>query len=126
MIAVPESWLEMHKSMVRDNGGDVQAALASKAANGRLTVAECYALDLDPEDATNDFRVVSFPMKADGTPDVANIKFEPAESKWNVQGARAVLKGAEILGDENWQTVYDMSDVDRAKLHYFKYVIELP
>ena len=63
-------------------------------------------LGLDPEngDATNDFRIVSFPMKADGTPDLGKLVFEPPTAKWNVPGARAVIEGAAALGGE-WQEV---------------------
>ena len=41
-------------------GGCIDGELRADAvaANGR-TAAECYALGLDPADATNDFRIVS-------------------------------------------------------------------
>ena len=63
-------------------------------------------LGLDPEngDATNDFRIVSFPMKADGTPDLGKLVFEPPPAKWNVPGARAVIEGAATL-DGQWDEV---------------------
>ena len=61
-------------------------------------------LGLDPKVATNDFRIVSFPMKADGTPDLAGIVFDPPQGRWNVPGARAVFKGAATLDGrgERW------------------------
>ena len=65
------------------------------SANGRK-VWECYVLGLDPEVATNDFRIVSFPMKADGTPDLANIRFDPPQARWNVPATYKVM-GAESL-----------------------------
>ena len=74
-------------------GGDALAALQSTAANGRK-VWGCYVLGLDPEVGTKDFKITSFPMKADGTPDLAGIVFEPPQVQWNVPGARAVVKGA--------------------------------
>ncbi len=45
-------------------------------------------------------------MKADGTPDLANLALEPAQSEWNVPGARAVIMGAAVLGGE-WHGVTD-------------------
>ena len=79
-------------------------------------------LGLDPEKADEDFKIVSFPMKADGTPDVDNIVFDPSREKWNVQGARAVLKGASELGGE-WRAV---TEENKASFRFFKVVVELP
>ena len=41
--------------------------------NGRLSVVECYVVGLDPQDAEADFRITKFPMKADGTSNLANL-----------------------------------------------------
>ena len=93
------------------------------AANGRK-VWECYVLGLDPEDSTNDFKIVSFPMKADGTPDISAIAFDPPEAKWNVQGATPVLKGkATLEGTGEWQTV---TDENKAGMRFFKVEVMLP
>ena len=79
---------------------------------------------LDPEDTTNDFRIVSFPMKADGTPDISAIAFDPPEAKWNVQGATPVLKGkATLEGTGEWQTV---TDENKADMRFFKVEVVLP
>ena len=56
-------------------------------------------LGLDPKVATNDFKIVSFPMKVDGTPDLAGIVVEPPQGRWNVptitlQGGGGVAVGA--------------------------------
>ena len=52
---------------------------------------------VDPEKADEDFKIVSLPLKADGTPDLENIVYDPPEARWRVPGVRAVLKGAERL-----------------------------
>ena len=71
-------------------------------------VWECYVVGLDPEDTTNDFKIVSFPMNADGTPDISAITFDPPQTQWNVQSATLVLKGkATLEGEGEWQTVTD-------------------
>ncbi len=103
-----------------------QRTAMDMAANGRAVWA-CYVLGLDPEngDATNDFRIVSFPMKADGTPDVANLGFDPPQAQWNVPGARAVVKGAERLEGE-WKAVEGASAEEKAAMRFFKVVVELP
>ena len=44
------------------------------------------------------------------------------EPRWNVEGARPVVKGAAALGGE-WQTV---TDENKAGFRFFKVVVELP
>ena len=53
--------------------------------------------------ATNDFRIVSFPMKADGTPDLAGIVLDPPQAQWNVPATYKV-KGAATL-EGSWEEV---------------------
>ena len=96
-----------HEEILQESGNDAAAALQATAANRRLTVAQCYILGLDPEEPESDFRIVSFPMKADGTPDFENVTFDPPQSEWNVPEARPVLKGKTTLQGANWQTVTD-------------------
>ena len=67
-------------------------AADARAANGR-TAAECYALGLDPEDATNDFRIVSIEMVG-GKP---KVEWEPKTNRWTGAEIQAVLKGAATL-----------------------------
>ena len=120
-IFVPRIWLEGRIALVEAANGDAEAALYGTAANGRK-VWECYVLGLDPEIATNDFKITSFPMKMDGTPDLENMAFTPTQAEWNVPGAQAVLKGAATL-DGEWQTV---TEGNKAGFRFFKVVVELP
>ena len=124
-VTVPGAWLEAHENIFRNNGDDVSAAIQATAANERLSNVECYILGLDPEDTTNDLKIVSFPMKADGTPDLANIVIDPPEAQWNVPGARAVLKGATTL-DGDWKPIEDATAEEKAAMRFFKVVVELP
>ena len=96
VVPVPYAWLMAHDPKVVHAYEAYETSAKATAANGRK-VWECYVLGLDPEVATNDFRITSFQMKADGTPDLANIVFDPPQARWNVSGARAVLKGAATL-----------------------------
>ena len=61
-------------------------------------------------------------MKADGTPDLANIVFDPPQSKWNVPGARAVIKGAATLAGP-WQEVPEGGN---PSFRFFKVEVALP
>ena len=121
-VSVPQTWIAEHENLVRNNGGNVSTALRATAANGRLSVVECYVIGLDPESTTNDFKITFFPMKADGTPDLENIVFDPPEARWNVEGARPVVKGAASLGGE-WQAV---TEENKAGFMFFKVEVVLP
>jgi hypothetical protein len=121
-VTVPQTWIEEHPALVAAAGGNAEAALQATAANGRLSVVECYVLGLDPESTTNDFKITSFPMKVDGTPDLDNIVFDPPEARWNVEGARPVVKGAASL-DGEWQAV---TEENRAGFRFFKVEVVLP
>ena len=113
VVCVPGGWLAEY----------TLRAATDTAANGRK-VWECYVLGLDPEDVTNDFRIVSFPMKADGTPDFDAITISPPQTQWNVQGATPVLKGkATLEGTGEWQSV---TDENKADMRFFKVEVVLP
>ena len=116
VVPVPYAWLRAHDPGVVDEYEAYEASANATAANGRK-VWECYVLGLDPQVATDNFRIVSFPMKADGTPDLANIEFYPPREQWNVSDAEVVLKGASKL-EGPWQTA-------RPTLRFFKFVILL-
>ena len=118
-VTVPGTWLAER----------TQRAATDTAANGRK-VWECYVLGLNPEDnsATNDFRITSLPMKADGTPDLDNLVFDPPQERWNVSGARPVLKGAANLGGP-WEVVDDKDGHAvgaSLPVRFFRVEVELP
>ena len=50
-------------------------------------------------------------------------KVAPAQSEWNVPGARPLVKGAVTLGDGNWQAV---TEENKSSFRSFKVVVELP
>ncbi len=100
-VTVPRAWIDEHPALVEAVGGDVAATLQSLAGNGKMSVAGCYVLGLDPEVSTNGFKIVAFPMKADGTPDLEGLAFEPRCEEWNVQEARPVVKGVKNIGDDD-------------------------
>ena len=96
------------------------ASAKATAMNGHKTW-ECYVLGLDPQ-GVEVFRITTFQMKADGTPDLNSIAFTPTQAERNVPGAQAVLKGAESLNGE-WQTV---TEENKAGFRSFKVVVEVP
>ncbi len=93
------------------------------AANGR-TVAECYALGLDPTLATNDFRIVSIEF-VDGKP---KVEWELKTNRWTGAEIQAVLKGAERL-EGPWEVGSEEGGspgTARPTMRFFKVVVEVP
>ena len=116
-VHVPAVWLTGWPDIFVKANGDHEAALALRAANGR-TVAECYALGLDPAEATNDFRIVSIEM-VDGKP---KVEWEPKVNRWTGAEILAVLKGAATL-DGEWQSVEGATAAEKAAMRFFKVVV---
>ena len=121
-VTVPGTWIAEHSALIEAAGGDTAAALKTPSANGRLSIADCYVVGLDPEIATNDFRIMSFPMKADGTPDIEHIVFDPPQAKWNVPATYRV-KGAANLDDVDWPEV---TEGNKANFRFFRVELVLP
>ena len=121
-VAVPQTWLDERREALAAFGGDKGAYVQSTAANGRK-VWECFVLGLDPEDADDDFKITSFPMNADGTPNLSAITISPPQARWNVEGATPVLKGSASLFGGDWQTV---TDDNKALMRFFKVEVALP
>ena len=119
-VPVPYVWLTAHDPDVVDEYEAYEASAKATASNGRR-VWECYVLGLDPTDATNDFRIVSFPMKADGTPDLAGIVFEPPQAQWNVPTTYKVKGAATLEGP--WGEVPVGGNL---AYRYFKVEVVLP
>lgn len=122
-VSVPMAWIAEHPALVAVAGGDAEEAVQhGVAANGRK-VWQCYVVGLDPEVATNDFKITSFPMKEDGKPDLDNITFTPPKSEWNMQNAEPKLKGKAQLDAGEWQDVPKGGD---PAMRFFKIEVELP
>ncbi len=123
-ISVPYAWLDAHVPGVAHESEAYEESAQATAANGRK-VWECYVLGLDPQVATSDFRIASFPMKADGTPDWTNVAFDPPRGRWNVPDAPVVWKGAEQL-EGPWRTVLadgGSPGTARPTMRFFKAVV---
>ena len=121
-VPVPYSWLAAHDSEIVDEYDAYEAAAKQTGANG-LKAWESYAIGANPNDPADSFRIVSFPMNPDGTPDLANLAFSPAMDKWNVPGAKPVLKGKAGLGGGEWQTV---TEDNKKSFRFFRVEVQLP
>ena len=123
-VPVPYAWLDAHDPGVVGEYDAYEMAAKATAANGRK-VWECYVLGIDPQDAASDFRIASFPMKADGTPDWTNVVLDPPKAQWNMPDAPVVWKGAATL-EGPWQTVTaegGSPGTARPTMRFFKAVV---
>ena len=122
-VHVPAVWLTGWPDIFVKANGDHEAALALRAANGR-TVAECYALGLDPADATDDFRIVSIEVTDDGT----KVEWEPKTNRWTGAEIKATLKGAATLKGpwEDVTTAGGSPGTARPAMRFFKVTVEMP
>ena len=111
-MGVADEWVE-------NNAQSVKASLEATAANGRLSVVECYALGIDPEAPDEDFVIREFNLKEDGTPDIENVKFSPSREKWTLD-MKYKVKGKARLSDE-WQ---DVPSGGGSSFRFFKLVVE--
>ena len=120
---MPYVWLRQYVPGVADNYDAYEMAANASAANGRK-VWECYAVGLDPANAEADFRITSFTMKADGTPDLDAIEISPSQSRWNVEGATLRKMGkATLEGTGEWQPV---TEENKAGMRFFKVEVVVP
>ena len=118
-VAAPIGWISSWPKILTAAGGNRERALNSTAANGWRTVSECYALGLNPMDATNDLCIVSIEM-VDGVP---HVEWEPKVNRWTGAEINATLKGAASLDEKNWATV---TEQNWPSFRFFKVEVELP
>ena len=122
-VPVPYAWLDSYVTGVAHTSEAYETSAMSTAANGRK-VWECYVLGLDPEVATNDFRIVSIEL----VDDKPKVEWEPKTNRWTGAEIQAVLKGAERL-EGPWAEVPEdggSPGTARPTMRFFKVVVELP
>ena len=124
-VPVPYVWLLHYDPCMANEYEAYEAAAKATAANGRNKVWECYVLGLDPTNAVNGFRIASFRLLPDNTPDLEALlsSIDPPRAKWNVPDAVPVIKGATNLADEIWSEV---TDQNKEPFRFFKVTVELP
>ena len=121
-LHVPYAWLLQHDPEIVDEFDAYENAAKAKAANG-YKVWECYMIDVSPNDKDDALKITTFPMKADGTPDLDNITFTPPQSRWRMPGAAPKLKGRAQLDAGEWQDVPEGGD---PVMRFFRIEVELP
>lgn len=117
-----QDWLGSHSRISTTSGGDITVAAAMTAANGCRTVAECYALGIDPEDPNDDLKITDFKME-DGKP-VITLN-HTKDGSGNSFGSRIKTVGKVDLSDatEEWREVPEGGDPE---MRFFKVEVEMP
>lgn len=101
------------------NPTTVISLLNMPAANGKRTIAECYALGIDPEDPNDDLTITDFKME-NGIPVITLNHSE--DGSGNSFMSRVKTLGKSNLADAEWLTVpADGNPV----LRFFKVVVEV-
>lgn len=120
-VPVPYAWLRTHYPDIEDTYEAYEAKAKDVAVNG-MEVWACYVVGLDPLEMDR-FRITSFPMKADGTPDLDRITISPPKEQWNVLNAVPKVKGKVNLADGQW---LDVPDNGASAFRFFRITVELP
>lgn len=121
---LPLDWLQCHPDIAEASGGDVEVAAAMTAANGKLTVAECYALGIDPDNKDDNLCIEQFEM-VDGKPVITLNHTADGSGKTFLPDVRVL--GTSALGESpQWDDVTDIANPDAAGYRFFKATVELP
>ena len=117
-----DKWVnELFPDLVFDQNGNLVTLAKTTAANGNLTVAQCYSCGVDPTDPNDDLKIADFEMK-DGKPVITLNHTE--DGSGNSFLPRVKTFGKATLSDaEEWREVPEAGD---PSMRFFKVGVELP
>ena len=110
------------------------ALAKTTAANGKLTVAQCYSCGVDPTDPNDDLKITDFEMK-DGKPvitlnhteDGSGNSFLPRVKTLGAKSLDASAQGTKSPGTAaQWDDMSDVADPEAAGYRFFKVEVEMP
>ena len=97
-----EEWVYLFPELAARYNGNIAEVANLTAANGCRTVAECYALGINPEDPNDDLRIAEFKME-NGKP-VIKLN-HTKDGSGNSFADRVRTLGKEKLTDAEWKEV---------------------
>lgn len=121
---LPLDWLQCHPGIAEASGGDVEVAAAMTAANGKMTVAECYALGIDPDDKDDNFCIDQFEM-VDGKPVFTLSHTKNGSGNSFLQDVRT-FGATDLAPSADWDDVTDLADPGAAGYRFFRATVEMP
>ena len=121
VVTVPTSWFLCYPGIFKPNG-NASDVVATTAANGKRSVAECYVLGVDPEDPDDDLKIAGFKME-DGKP-VITLNHTKDGSGNSFMPRVKTLGKADIKNTaEEWREVPVYGD---SSMRFFKVIVEVP
>ena len=116
------SWLSAFSTIFEASNGDVEYAGAMTAANGKMTVSDCFDVGVNPQDPTDDFRIAEFKME-NGNPVFTFNHTE--DGAGNSFESKIKIIGAKSLGAESsWDNFSEVSAMDKSEYKFFKAMVE--
>ena len=103
-----------------NTANDISVIGRTMAANNRWTVAECYALGINPEDPDDDLKITDFRME-DGKP-VITLN-HTKDGSGNSFESRIRTLGKINLNDKEWK---NLEESNALEYRFFKVAVDLP
>ena len=114
------NWLTKFTTAWTKTYGDVSNAATVLSANGIRSVADCYALGIDPEDPNDDLKIIDFKMVGGKT--VLRLN-HTEDGSGNSFETHIKTLGKKSLADVDW---VDVTDMDQSAFRFFKATVDLP
>lgn len=119
-ISNQSTWLKQFTGLFTASSGDIAKVAAMTAANGRMTVSDCFDCGVNPEDPDDDFKITHFEMK-DGKPIIEMNHTK--DGSGNSFEDRVKILGKAELTDTEWQEVPPEGNPEH---RFFKVGVEMP
>lgn len=117
-----DEWVnELFPELVFDLNVDVATIATTTAANGKLTVAQCYSCGVNPKDPDDDLKITDFEIK-DGKPVISLNHTEDGSGNSFLPRVRTLGK-ATLSDAEEWREVPEEGD---PSMRFFKVEVEMP
>ena len=101
-------WLTRFASLFSSANGDVVATEIMTAANGKMTVSDCFSVGVNPEDPNDDFRITAFRMN--GAKPIITVNHTENGSGESLLPRMKTLGKAELSGE--WEEVPEEGNPD--------------
>ena len=122
LTRMTDTWIESHPTIFAQPTISIAEAADTIAANGKMTVEQCFLMGVNPEDSKDDFRITEFKME-NGDPVFAFNHTE--DGAGNSFTSRINILGAKSLGaDASWEKMTEVPESEKTDYKFFKAVVE--
>ncbi len=121
---MPEEWVNaLFPDLVFDQNGNLVTLAKTTAANGKLTVAQCYSCGVNPTDPNDDLKITHFEMGDDGKPVITLNHTEDGSGNSFMPRVKTLGKADISDSTEEWREVPEEGD---PSMRFFKVKVEMP